>query len=347
MVTRSDVARRAGTSTAVVSYVINDGPRPVAADTRERVLQAIAELGYRPNRVAQALRGQRSRVLGLIVPDISNPFYAELARTIENHADLFGYTLVLGNSEQDAQRELRYVRTFLDRQVDGLILISGSSSEQLMSLFSEIPVPFILLDRRINYAPNAFLLATDGVAGAAMATNHLLSMGHRKVAAMCGPSKMPSERAKGYIKAMEEAGLPPVLYHSDDFDRQSTYELAREILGGRDGPTALFATFDLAGISILRAAVDCGISIPDDVAVIGYDDIQEGRFTIPRLSTVAQPTDALGRMATEHLVGLVEGRIERTFGTKLVEPRLIVRESCGGAQPQEPAQPVAGEHIAG
>jgi LacI family transcriptional regulator len=336
MVTRADVAKRAGTSTAVVSYVINDGPRPVAAETRERVLRAIAELGYRPNRVAQALRGQRSHVLGLIVPDISNPFYAELARIIENHADLFGYTLVLGNSEQDAQRELRYVRTFLDRQVDGLILISGSSSEELTALFSEIPIPFILLDRRINYAPNAYLLATDGVTGAAMATNHLLSLGHRSIAAMCGPAKMPSERAKGYIKAMEEAGLRPVLHHSADFDRQSTYELACEILQSRERPTALFATFDLAGISILRAAADCGVAVPRDVAVIGYDDIQEAQFTIPRLSTVAQPTDELGRMATEHLIALVENRLERMFGMKLIAPRLVVRESCGSESASPP-----------
>ncbi|MEQ1955411.1 LacI family DNA-binding transcriptional regulator [Mesorhizobium sp. CN2-181] len=329
MVTRADVAERAGTSTAVVSYVINDGPRPVAAETRERVLQAIADLGYRPNRVAQALRGQRSRVIGLIVPDISNPFYSELARIIENHADLLGYTLVLGNSEQNAQRELRYVRTFLDRQVDGLILISGSSSDELMALFSEIPVPFILLDRRINYAPNAFLLATDGVRGAAMATNHLITLGHTSIAAMCGPSKMPSERAKGYIQAMEEAGLQPVLHHSADFDRQSTYELACEILHAHR-PDAIFATFDLAGISILRAAADCHVSVPSEMAVIAYDDVQESQFTIPRLSTVAQPTSDLGRLAAEHLVGLIENKLERTFGMKLIAPQLIVRESCGG-----------------
>jgi Transcriptional regulators len=331
MVTRADVARRAGTSTAVVSYVINDGPRPVAASTRERVLKAIAELGYRPNRVAQALRGQRSRVIGLIVPDISNPFYAELARVIENRADLLGYTLVLGNSEQDAQRELRYVRTFLDRQADGLILISGSSSDELTTLFSEIPVPFILLDRRINYAPNAFLLATDGVAGAAMATNHLIGLGHRSIAAMCGPTRMPSERAKGYLQAMKQAGLAPVLYHSADFDRQSTYDLACQILRTAARPSAIFATFDLAGISILRAAADCGVSVPREVAVIAYDDVQESRFTIPRLSTVAQPTSELGQLAAEHLIGLIENKVDRTFGMKLITPHLIVRESCGAA----------------
>ncbi len=332
MVTRADVAKRAGTSTAVVSYVINDGPRPVAAETRQRVLDAIADLGYRPNRVAQALRGQRSRVLGLIVPDISNPFYAELARIIENCADLYGYTLILGNSAQDAQRELRYVRTFLDRQADGLFLISGSSSDELMALFSEIAVPFILLDRRINYAPNAYLLATDGVAGAVMATNHLLSLGHRRIAALCGPSKMPSERAKGYLQAMNQAGLEPVLYHSTDFDRQSTYELAKTILVRPDRPGALFATFDLAAISVLRAAADCGMHIPDDMAVIGYDNIQEGLHATPRLTTVAQPTEELGTLATQHLIGLVEGRIERTFGMRLITPHLVIRESCGHAQ---------------
>ncbi len=332
MVTRADVAKRAGTSTAVVSYVVNDGPRPVAAETRQRVLDAIAELGYRPNRVAQALRGQRSRVLGLIVPDISNPFYAELARVIENCADLYGYTLILGNSEQDAQRELRYVRTFLDRQADGLFLISGSSSDELMALFSEIAIPFILLDRRINYAPNAYLLATDGVAGAVMVTNHLLSLGHRKIAALCGPSEMPSERAKGYIESMRQAGLEPVLHHSADFDRQSSYDLAKAIIARPDRPSALFATFDLAGISALRAAADCGIRIPQDMAVVGYDNIQEGQYATPRLTTVAQPTEDLGTLATQHLIGLVEGKIERTFGMRLITPKLVVRESCGQIQ---------------
>lgn len=329
MVTRADVARQAGTSTAVVSYVVNAGPRPVAPETRQRVLDAIAALGYRPNRVAQALRGQRSRVLGLIVPDISNPFYAELARVIENCADVLGYTLVLGNSEQDAQRELRYVRTFLDRQVDGLFLISGSSSDELTALFPEIAVPVILLDRRINFAPNAFLMATDSFAGAVTATRHLLALGHTDIAALCGPARVISERARGYAEAMTEAGLPPVLHHSAEYDRQSSYELACEILTSPRRPSAIFATYDLAGISILRAAADHGLVVPKDVAVVAYDNIQEGQFSVPRLTTVAQPTEELGNTATRHLVGLVEGSIQVKFGMEFIAPRLIVRESCG------------------
>jgi LacI family transcriptional regulator len=328
-VTRADVARHAGTSTAVVSYVVNEGPRPVAPETRRRVMDSIAALGYRPNRLAQALRGHRTRVMGLIVPDISNPFYAELARAIERMADLRGYTLVLGNSGQDPERELRYVRTFLDRKVDGLFLISGSSSEQLAALASEGVVPLILLDRRVNYTEDASLLATDSVSGAIMATRHLLAMGHTDIVALCGPARLGSDRAGGYAQAMMEAGLPPIVHHSPEFDRLSAYALAREILLGSRRPTAVFASNDLAGISILRAAADLGVAVPGDLAVVAYDDIQEGQFSTPRLTTVAQPIEDLGREAVTHLIGLIEGGLEAAFGMKLLAPRLVIRESCG------------------
>lgn len=333
MVTRSDVARHAGTSTAVVSYVINNGPRPVAEETRGRVLQAIAELGYRPNRLAQALRGHRSKVLGLIVPDISNPFYAELARAIENATDRMGYTLVLGNSEQAADRELRYIRTFLDRKVDGMFMISGSTSEQLKTFASEIDIPFIIIDRRLNYMQNAFLFTTDNRAGAALAVKHLIDLGHTDIAALCGPSQLGSERANGYKAAMELAGLPARIHHSDQFDRQSSYTTAMRVLASLDRPSAIFAANDLAGISVLRAAADLGVVVPDDVAVVAYDDIAEGQYTVPRLTTVAQPTEELGSAAAVHLIDLVERRIENEFGIKLIQPRLVVRESCGTRTP--------------
>jgi LacI family transcriptional regulator len=329
MVTRADVAKYAGTSTAVVSYVINNGPRPVAAVTKIRVLRAIAALGYRPNRIAQALRGNRSRVLGLVVPDISNPFYAELARTIEDAVDQMGYTLVLGNSAQSAERELRYVRTFIDRRVDGLFMISGSSSEELTALASEIDIPFIIIDRRLNYMQNAFLFTTDNRKGAAIAVNHLLSLGHRNIVALCGPTRLGNERATGYVIAMQEAALEPRLYHSAEFDRASSYGTACEILSRKERPSAIFAANDLAGISVLRAAADLGVSVPDDVAVVAHDDIQEGQFSIPRLTTVAQPTEELGDAAVRHLVGLVEQTIEKRFGIELIQPRLVIRESCG------------------
>jgi LacI family transcriptional regulator len=336
MVTRADVARHARTSTAVVSYVINDGPRRVAPETRQRVLDAIAKLDYRPNRLAQALRGSRSRVLGLILPDISNPFYAELAWTIEDLSDRLGYTLVLGNSAQSPDREMRYVRTFLDLKIDGLFMISGSTSEELSRLATEIEVPFIIIDRRLNYMKNAFLFTTDGRKGAALAVQHLISQGHSRIVALTGPLQLGSERASGYAATMEEFGLEPRFFEAAKFDRVASHETARAILSLDERPSAIFATNDLAAISVIRAASDIGISVPNDLAVVGYDNIQEGEFSLPRLTTVAQPTEKLGVAAVQHLVEMIEGRRDKNFGIELISPRLIIRESCGSRlAPQE------------
>jgi LacI family transcriptional regulator len=333
MVTRADVARRAGTSTAVVSYVINNGPRPVARETKARVLKAIDELGYRPNLVAQALRGFRSRVIGLIVPDIANPFYAELARAIENAAEPHGYTLIFGNSEQQAEREINYLRTFVDRQVDGVLLVSGSNSRKLAKLFAGLHAPHVLLDRSVNYTPNTSLLTADGFEGAAIATRHLLKLGHRRIHALCGPAHMGSDRANGYVATMAEADLEATVHHAEAFGRKKTYDAAMEMLSRGTRPTAVFASNDIAGISTLRAAADLRMRTPEDLAIVAFDDIQEGQYSVPRLTTVAQPIDELGRLATEQLIALIHdrghGRIKPS--KRFISPRLIIRESCGGA----------------
>jgi LacI family transcriptional regulator len=299
--------------------------------TRQRVLDAISELGYRPNRLARALSGRQSYVLGLIVPDISNPFCAELARTIEDEAEANGYALVLGNSEQNAERELKYVRTFLDHKIDGLFLVSGSSSRRLSALSAEIHKPCILLDRSLNYPKSVNFFGVDGAAGAYEATRYILSLGHKRIVALCGPVHLGVDRAKGYSRAMEDAGLRPDVRHAEKFERLAAYNLARKILAHPRRPTAIFATNDVAAISVLRAAMDLGLAVPADLSVVGFDDIQEARYSVPRLTTVAQPIAELGRMAIVHLVGLIgeEAHASREPRAKLVKPRLIVRESCG------------------
>lgn len=330
-VTRKDVARKAGTSTAVVSYVVNNGPRPVAAKTRERVLEAISALGYRANRLARALSARQSRVLGLIVPDIANPFYAELARTIEYEAEANDYALVLGNSEQDAERELKYIRTFLDHRVDGLFLVSGAGSKRLSALSAEIDRPYILLDRSLNYTKGANFFGVDGAAGAYEATRYLLSLGHTRVLALCGPMHLGVDRAKGYSRAMHDAGLEPDIRHAEKFERLAAYDLAAKILARRRRPTAIFATNDVAAISVLRAARDLGLAVPADLSVVGFDDIQEARYSVPRLTTVAQPIAELGRMAVAHLVEWIRQGERRASGeadVRLIKPALIIRESC-------------------
>lgn len=337
MVTRADVAREAGTSTAVVSYVVNDGPRPVATETRQRVLRAIERLGYRPNLIAQALRGHRSQVLGLIVPDISNPFFAELARAIEAAAEARGYTLILGNSRQRAERELGYVRTFVDRRVDGFFLVSGSSSQRLAALSAEIDVPHLLLDRRIDDLAHRDFLATDGFAGAEIATRHLLELGHRRIVALCGPSRFGVDRPSGYARAMRDAGLAPIAHHTDEYDAGTSYAMARSILANPARPTAIFAASDIAGLNVLRAAADLGLDVPGDVAVVAFDGIREGEYSIPRLTTVAQPIDELGAIAIERLASLIRaGKAESgERRIRLITPTLIIRESCGARRARD------------
>ncbi|MEI4472434.1 LacI family DNA-binding transcriptional regulator [Frigidibacter sp. MR17.24] len=325
MVTRADVAKRAGTSTAVVSYVINDGPRPVAAETRQRVLDAIAELGYRPNLLAQALRGNRSKVLGLVFPDIANPYYAELARAIEAEVDSRGYSLILCNSDQDAGRELNYVRTLVDRRVDGVVLISGSTSEELRRLIGELAVPCVLLDRAMNYSGATTLIKTDNILGGEIATRHLMSLGHRRIVALAGPASLGNERATGYRRCMEAAGLTPELHHSG-YDRDSSYSLACRLLS-EDRPPAIFAGNDIIAFSVLRAAADRGLRVPDDLAVVGFDDIREASYSVPRLTTVAHPIAALGRLAAELLIEQASGGAAPSV--HWLTPSLVIRESCG------------------
>ncbi|MBJ3776359.1 LacI family DNA-binding transcriptional regulator [Acuticoccus mangrovi] len=330
-VTRADVARHVGTSTAVVSYVINNGPRPVAAETREKVLRAIAELGYRPNRLAQALRGQRSHVIGLVLPDISNPFYAELARVIEAVADARGYSLILCNTRQDSAREIAYIRALVDRRVDGVLLISGSTSHELQALAREMEVPAVLLDRSVNYSGDISLVATDNLTGGRIATEHLIGLGHRRVVALTGPARLGNSRARGYETAMREADLAPELHHSAEFDFESTYALAMTLLSEAP-PTAIFAGNDIAALSVLRAAADLRIAMPGELAVVGYDNIKEAAFSIPRLTTMDHPIDTLGAVAVEVLLERMDAAADASAPMRLVTPRLVVRESCGAAR---------------
>lgn len=334
--TRDDVARLAGTSTAVVSYVLNDGPRPVASATRARVEAAIAQLNYRPNQLARALRAKRSRVLGLVVPDNSNPFFAELARAVEEEAFAAGYLLLLGNSMQDDTRGAAYVRAFSERQVDGLLVIAAGEALERCSATSaalaDVRQPIVLLDRQPAAGPPVTAIVVDNEAGGYAATRHLLDHGHRRIACLAGPSELtPSaERHHGWARAMSEAGLAPdsALLTRSAFNRRAGYVAARELLSCCPRPTALFAASDQQGIGVLRAASELGLRVPADLAIVSFDGIPEAAFTTPGLSTVAQPIVEIGQRG----VRLLFDRISNPDGPPVHERlpvKLVPRGSCG------------------
>ncbi len=347
MVTRDDVAARAGTSSAVVSYVVNGGPRRVSAATRSKVLRAIEDLGYRPNGLARALRTQKTFTIGLVVPDSVNPFFAQLARAVEDAAFARGYVLLLGNSSQDDTRQAAYVSTFLQRQVDGLILIAdsdiGQSSlpEQTASALRGAGTPLVLLDRHPSDLW-ALSLTVDNEGGAYMATNHLLEHGHADVACIAGPSDLHpvEERTHGWQRALREAGIKPKAKSlvRSRFRRDEGYLAAEELLRAAKRPTAIFAQSDEQAIGALRWAHENRVRVPEDVALVSFDGVDESAYTNPALSTVAQPIEDLGRRTVELVVGPQPGEdgspADRPSAHRpeCLPVRLVIRRSCGCAE---------------
>jgi LacI family transcriptional regulator len=331
-VTRADVARHAGTSTAVVSYVLNNGPRPVAAATRQRVQAAIDLLGYRPDRIARALAAQRSEALGLVVADTANPFIRDLSSAVESAAFERGFTVLLGNSTVDHSRERRHLQHFLDHRVDGLLVVPVGLDDATVNELNQSGTPIVVLDRPIPRL-RAHTILVDNAGGAAEVTSHLASHGHRRIACIAGPLPLypAAERERGWAQAVTDAGLArsrcPVVRTS--VSRRSGYEAALELLHRPHPPTAIFAVSDEQAIGVLRAVADLGRRVPDDVAVGAFDGIAQGVFSIPGLTTASQPVDQMAQRAVSALLEAV-GRGPVTRATREILPvHLVRRGSCG------------------
>ncbi|NLU68021.1 LacI family DNA-binding transcriptional regulator [Streptomyces sp. HNM0574] len=341
-VTRDDVARLAGTSTAVVSYVINNGPRPVAPATKERVLAAIRELGYRPDRVAQAMASRRTDLIGLIVPDARQPFFAEMAHAVEQAAAERGKMVLVGNSDYLDEREVHYLRAFLGMRVSGLILISQGPSEGAAAEIEAWDARVVLMHRRPE-AIDDVAVVLDDVGGAQLATRHLLEHGHSYVACLGGTASTPkwgdpvTDHIEGWSRAMREAGRSVEgRLISSPYNRYDTYTQALGLLSDPDRPTAIFCSTDDQAMGVLRAARELGIDVPGELAVAGFDDVKESGLTDPPLTTVGGDREAMAKAA----VDLVLDDSLRVAGSRRERVRqfpagLVVRRSCGcqGAAP--------------
>jgi LacI family transcriptional regulator len=335
-VRRSDVARLAGTSPAVVSYVLNGGPRGVAPLTRQRVLAAIEQLGYRPNGIARSLRMSRTMTLGLVVPDTANPFFAQLARAIEAEVFTGGYTLLIGNAAEDDERQTAYVRTFLARQVDGLFLVPAHGPVGCVTDLQRARIPWVTLDREIPGVAPAVLVDNRG--GAFAATRHLIEHGRRRIACLAGPRDVypATDRVNGWRDALGEARIRPSamkVWHVP-FGRRAGYLATREMLSGRQRPDAIFAASDVEALGALRAIGELGLRCPDDVAIASFDGVAASAYSTPALTTVVQPFGALARAAVGRLLDRVgdEGGAGST-GTEVLPVRLLRRGSCGCDDP--------------
>ncbi|MFJ9947199.1 LacI family DNA-binding transcriptional regulator [Kitasatospora sp. NPDC091207] len=334
-VTRDDVARAAGTSTAVVSYVINDGPRPVAAATRARVLAAVEELGYRPNRVAQAMARRRTNLIGMVVPDARQPFFAGLAHMVEQAAAERGRLLLIGNSDYADEREAHYIRAFLGMQVDGLILVTQDPSVPGVAGFEATDgTPVVLLHHRAETESGVAVVADDD-GGAREVVRHLLGHGHAEVHCFGGtfalsPTDPVTSRTAGWAAALAEAGLPTEgRLTPAPFDRVRAHAEALALLARPDRPSAVFCATDDQAIGLLRAADDLGIRVPEDLAVAAFDDIAEAVIAGPPLTTVATAQDEMARAAVDLVLTAKANEEPVPAGARTFPARMVIRRSCG------------------
>ncbi len=324
-VTRTEVAREAGTSVAVVSYVINNGPRPVAPETRERVLAAIKKTGYRPNAVARALACGTTQTYGLIVPNIANPFISSMAHALQQEAFADGKVLLLADSGDDKARERELINNLLHRQVDGLIYTSVDR-HPCIELIQASGTPCVMLDR-VESALNVSVIQVNEQQAACQATHHLIEHGYREIAIISGPLEMlnTQDRLSGWQQAQVEAGLE---VYSEwifpaDYTRAGGYKATKRMLTGTL-PRAIFASNEQQAFGCLRALAEQGLKVPDDIALVCFNGTLESTYSVPSLTAVRQPVD---RMAKEAILMLKkwDGQPRnREFAFELQ-----IGESCG------------------
>ena len=329
MPTIKDVARKAGVSPATVSIVLNKR-RHVSAAVRERVLAAVAELGYRPDPVARGLRTRRTGSIGLVLSDIRNPFFGDIARGVEDRAREAGYTVILTNTDADPDTELRQVSDLVSRRIDGLILTSIRTTSRL-DFYRGLAIPIVLVNRRAESLRCDFV-GIDNVAAARDATLHLIQHGRRRIARIRGTagSTASEERLVGYRLALQEAGLPFVesLVVSGDLGYQSGYEAGLELGRRRPMPDAVLAANDVMAIGAMEALRSLGVVVGEEVALMGVDDIWVRSLPVVSLSTVRQPRYQMAVKGVELLLARIVHR-HRSPVTLILEHELVLRASCG------------------
>jgi LacI family transcriptional regulator/LacI family repressor for deo operon, udp, cdd, tsx, nupC, and nupG len=330
MASLQEVARRAKVSIATVSRVLNKSDK-VVAETRAMVEKALTDLGYRPSRVARRLRMKdgRAHLVGLIIPDIQNPFYAEIARGVEDAAYASQYALLLCNSDEDPAKERFYLEVMQAESVDGIVLPPFDESDAAVIELVKSGLPVVCVDRSLARVKTD-LVEVDNYQGAVAAVNHLLDRGHTAIALIEGRSQVSTsrERRRGYLDALGARGVVPrkEWMRAGDFKQESGRVLATELLGLRKPPTAVFVCNNLMTVGALAGLHQRGVRVPDDVAVVGFDDIPWAEAIDPPPTVVRQPAHEVGRQAMELLLRRIMEPGRPPVTIRLL-PELVVRRS--------------------
>ena len=334
-VTIDDVAKAAGVSKQTVSRAINNKGE-ISPRTRERILAIVKEMGYRPNRMAQAMNTSRSHMIGLVIADITNPFFPELVRAVQDTAMQKGYTALICNTDEAKEIEILY--ELVTHGIDGLITFTHQSSETAIAEFANTFGPLLIINREFDLLidhPNVTSLIVDNLSGARQAIDHLVELGHENIG-MLTNSHFPKEktrRVQGYQKALIDHGLKADenLLVGHDPTLAGGYEATKILLAQRPDVTAIFTYNDLMGLGAIRACRDMNLAVPQDISVIGFDDIQLSSMVTPALSSIRVNKYEMGKLAFERVFSLIEdpnqSRAKIEMGTSLMnrESTSIVR----------------------
>ncbi len=344
MPTIRDVAQHAGVSIATVSHVINN-TRPVSAELRERVQAAMQALGYQRNTVARALRSKQSLAIGVIVPDSTNPFFAEVTRGIEDISEKNDYSVILCDSRADLTREAMHTQNLLMKQVDGIIYVASGGGEEHIQRVIDLGVPVVLVERDPrDLAVDAVLISNRE--GARLAVEHLLGLGHRRIACITGPQRRTprTDRLQGFRDTLAAAGvsIPPAFIQEGNFSCDEGYQRALALLRQPEPPTAIFAFNDLMAMGVLRAAEELGLRVPADLSVIGFDGVYLMAYSVPPLTTIRLPIHAMGQEAMHMLLNRIDNR-DAPLNHKTLPIDLIVRASTAAAPDVQRAAPPSQE----
>jgi DNA-binding LacI/PurR family transcriptional regulator len=327
-ITRKDVAERAGVSVAVVSYVVNDGPRPVSPETRAKVETAIEELGYYPNELARSLSRRKSATIGLITPSLANPVYAEIAESLQSVCSTEGYLVLLCATGRDLKKEREFARILRSKQADGVVMVPTGPTKKALKPLQQVQIPTVVLE---HDRPDTHCIAIDDLKGGRLATQHLLELGHRRIGLI---KREPSSalsylRAVGYREVLEEAGIlpDPMLVVESKAGLAGGYTSMQQLLALPNPPTAVFTHNDVLATGAMRAVHDAGLAVPDDISVVGYDDTASSAYLNPRLTTVKFPVAEMGRQAGQIILELIREEGSLPPQTWILPVELIVRAS--------------------
>jgi DNA-binding LacI/PurR family transcriptional regulator len=335
--TIKDIATLAGVTPTTVSLALNGNPR-ISIETRDRISKIAKQLRYVPNYMARGLVGSQSKTLGLVITSMLNPFYPELSKGIEDKALELGYTVILCSTTHDHGLQGRYIDLLRSRGVDGVVFASVEVNDPDIKPLLDDGFPFVLVNRKLGNRRldrKTDWVVLDNFAGGYMAMQHLLRLGHRRIAVITGPMTVSTalERTKGARQAMVDAGLPldPALVVQCDFSTERAYEETRKLLARPSRPTAMFSQTDHMALGVREAVYEAGLRIPEDVALVGFDNIAAGALHGVELTTISQKIYEMGTMAIDLLCKRI-GKPSAPTSQVVLEPEIVIRRSCGYRQ---------------